>query len=52
MIPQFVAVTYCKVCEHSIREGGLCLMGCRWDGTTNTRERPVLVVTYWRRDRD
>lgn len=50
MIPQYIPVTFCKVCEHRILDGGLCLMGCKWDGTTNVKERPVIVVTYWRRD--
>lgn len=49
MIPSFVTVTYCRTCEHSILTGGLCLAGCRWDASTS-RERPVVLVTYWRRD--
>lgn len=49
-IPQFIAVTFCKTCEHSIREGGLCLYGCKWDATTNPKERPIIVKTYWLRE--
>lgn len=49
MIPERVSVTYCKTCEHAITERRLCLSGCKWDGNYSN-ERPVVVVTYWRRD--
>lgn len=49
MIPNKVALTFCQSCEEQIGIGGLCLFGCRWDANT-TRERPVIVVTFWRRE--
>jgi len=49
-IPNKLAVTFCQSCETQISENQLCMPGCQWDGTTNVRERPVLVVTYWNRD--
>lgn len=49
MIPDHIAVTYCRCCEYRIMEHGQCLMGCRYDGTTD-RQRPIILVTYWQRD--
>lgn len=54
MIPTKVALTFCQLCEEQIgsrfspQNTGTCSMGCKWDGSTS-RERPVIVVTYWRR---
>lgn len=54
MIPHKVALTFCQSCEEQIgsrfspQNTGTCTNGCRWDGSTS-RERPVIVVTYWRR---
>lgn len=49
-IPAKWTVTFCRECETAITANQLCMQGCRWDGTKNVRERPVLVVTYWNRD--
>lgn len=49
MIPNKIAVTYCAACEGPIREGGLCTMRCQYD-TSTRHDRPIVVVTYWRRD--
>ena len=49
-IPDKIAVTFCRTCEHVISQNQLCMPGCKWDGTTNVRERPVIVRTYWLRD--
>ena len=48
MIPKFMAVTFCRECEGALSDGGmLCTFKCKWDGTTNVSERPVIVKTYW-----
>lgn len=55
MIPNKVALTFCQSCEEQIgsrfspQNTGTCTQGCKWDGSTS-RERPVIVVTYWRRE--
>ena len=46
-IPAKLAVTFCRECQNSIQTGGLCTFGCQWDATTNTKERPILVRTYF-----
>lgn len=55
MIPNKVALTFCQSCAEqigsrfSVNSSRLCTAGCKWDGDTS-RERPVIVVTYWRRE--
>lgn len=55
MIPSKVALTFCQSCEEQIgnrfssNRSNLCSNGCKWDGSTS-RERPIIVVTYWRRE--
>lgn len=55
MIPDKVALTFCQSCQEqigsrfSVNSSMLCTTGCRWDGRMS-RDRPVIVVTYWRRD--
>lgn len=55
MIPNKVALTFCQSCEEQIgnrfsaSKSNLCTTGCKWDGSTS-RERPIIVVTYWRRE--
>ena len=50
-IPNKIAVTFCQSCEAALSDGGmLCSFGCKWDGTTNVKERPVIVRTYWLRE--
>lgn len=55
MIPSKVALTFCQLCEEQIgsrfspQNTGTCSMGCVWDGSTS-RDRPIIVVTYWRRE--
>jgi len=55
VIPNKVVLTFCQACEEqigsrfTIRSSRLCTTGCKWDGSTS-RERPVIVVTYWRRE--
>lgn len=55
LIPSKVVLTFCQSCEEQIGNrfavngSRLCTTGCRWDGNT-TNERPIIVVTYWRRE--
>lgn len=55
MIPNKVVLTFCQSCQEQIgsrfsaHSSRLCTPGCQWDGDAS-RERPVVVVTYWRRE--
>lgn len=54
MIPGKIAVTFCRECESKLvyehrANGALCTQGCQWD-ESSSRERPVVVRTYWLRE--